>query len=359
MIYKEDFFINAKQDKLVLEKLPIIKPKTLNEWNNICQYAAAKNLHFKLIKSIKSQFINPSNDNMFVVDVDSLDNIINLNTNSVKCLPGATASQLNDYLDKIYPETTYSVYQMPLSLILSDPLLIYSCNSQQRGMQCVEYHLNNNQIDNRWFVIGFNSLEDLFNTYHAAMQLKKDLSHFILSFFYINQHAFDLIQQRLNWSKVLNFNKIYSHNLASTYQWFLLIEIPYNEHIFSGIKKLVTERLGNMASSINYYITKFKKKLGIECQLDDDGLMDNKSSSYFCQTMSFHIPNDVNHFLYAYHCLYTNNLREKFKLNIFLDVVSYETIKLSTKIYYSSSAEKQNILNYMLDTMNRLKLKVK
>ncbi len=311
-------------------------------------------MKFKLIKGGKFQSVNPGyNDDYFVVDVACLDSIVDFKSGSIQHLPGTTASQLNQYLDSIHPG-----YKLPLSLELTDPLLIYNqknYNIKDTSL-ALEYGLNEHQMDNRWLIVGFDSLEALYNLHDEIMLLKKELGGLALSIFYMNRDALIASHGKLKRHKVLNSKNFMESRTLKNYPWFLFIEIPYNKHIAPSIKSMINERLGGFIYWRDSFLRCFKMYFNKE---DDssNSLTSNNDTLEYCETINITIKNDVNLLLFAYHSIYLANLSINFKPHIFIDILSNEQIKLSVKIYYKSSTAKQAALNYALSVINRIKLK--
>jgi len=349
-----ELFINGKQGRVIIESLKVFKPQNTDEWNDIYQYCKQRNIKFKLVKGSKYQFINPgSYDDSFAVDVDSLDTIIDFKNGSIKHLPGTTASQLNQYLEHINPQ-----YQVPLSIELADPLLIYN---QQDGVVndnslALEYRLIEHQKDNCWLLISFDSTEALYNLHHEIMLLKAELGRLALSFFYMNQDAFLASQNTLKKNRKVNSNDFIESGILNKHPWFLLIEIPYNKHIVPSIITMINERLGGFI----YWGDNFLKRLKVYFNKDSfsSNFLTKDNAMEYCETLSITIKSDINLLLFAYHAIYLANLSSNLKPHIFIDMLSNTKIKLSVKIYYREIMKKQEVLNYALNIINRIKLKI-
>lgn len=78
----------------------------------------------------------------------------------------------------------------------------------------------------------------------------------------------------------------------------------------------------------------------------------------YCETLSITINNDINLILFAYHAIYRANLSSNLKPHIFIDMLSNKQIKLSVKIYYGDVVKKPGVLNYALNVIDRIKLKM-
>lgn len=350
-----ELFINGRQGRLIIEPLTVFRPQNTDEWNNLYKYCKESHIKFKLIKGDKYQFVNPGyNDDCFVVDVNAIDTIIDFKKGSLKHLPGTTASQLNNYLEHINPG-----YQVPLSLELIDPLLMYNQQypNVNDNLPTFEYCLTEHQIDNRWLIISFESTEALYNLHDEIMLLKAELGNLALSFFYVNQNALLASQNKLPKNRILNSNNILESSILKEHPWFLLIEIPYNKYIVPSIRNMINERLGGFV----YWGDGFLKRLKRSLRKDSFGasfLTAEDNSMDYCETLSITIKNDINLLLFAYHAIYRANLSSNFKPHIYIDMLSNEQIKLSVKIYYGEAMTKQEILDYALNIINRIKLKM-
>ncbi|MGQ3890644.1 hypothetical protein [Legionella sp. CNM-4043-24] len=349
--YKDDYFICEEGSRLDMKLLPVLKPKNADEFAEISSYCQSQGINFKLVKGLTSNFCNPGRyDDLFAVDVDLIDSIIDFNEGSLIHLPGTTARQLNEFLGR---RKDFS-HQLSLSRELTDHFLIYN----QKQLNNTELSasrrlvLDAHQRDSRWLILGLKSFESFYKIHAELSEIKTGLGGLINSFMIVNQEVILSNVNVLNNVRGINADSLYSSTHLKDYKFFLIIELFYNEYLYPGIVCMVKDLLGTRVfwgeSRLQRIAHLYQKAASPIPQ----------QSVACCETLSVVIDNDVNQLLYVFHAVYAISLASRFNLHLYIDTVSNNELKVYVKFYYLKAEDRKAIVGSILDLTNRIKKRI-